>query len=124
MKDWISASSSLALANRHCRRASATNSGECTSGTQIWIGRIPWARNRWRCSRTLGRLAARRASWAEAADALGHRSTQVGILKVVQPGLDQLPEVEGLGPSGQLRKLIEPLLGCSLQPHCGGHAVT
>ena len=63
MKAWMSASSGLALASRLCRLASAANSGECTSGTQIWIGRIPWARRRWRCSATLRRLAARRAAW-------------------------------------------------------------
>ena len=59
----MSASSGLCATSRLCRRASAANSGECTSGTQIWIGRIPWARRRWRCSRTLRRLAARRAAW-------------------------------------------------------------
>jgi len=63
MKAWISASSGLALANGHRRCASAPDWGDCTSGTQIWIGRIPWARNRWRCARTLRRLATRRASW-------------------------------------------------------------
>jgi len=63
MKAWISASSGLCATNSDCRRASAANSGACTSGTQIWIGRIPWARRRWRCSCTLRRLAARRAAW-------------------------------------------------------------
>jgi hypothetical protein len=30
---------------------------------------------------------------------------------------------EGPGAPGQLGELIEPLLGCWLQPHRGGHAV-
>jgi hypothetical protein len=33
------------------------NAGERTSGTQIWIGRKPRARNRSRCARTLSRAA-------------------------------------------------------------------
>ena len=36
------------------------------------------------------------------ADALRDRCAEVGILKVVQPGFDQLPQDEGLGAPGQL----------------------
>lgn len=44
MNAWISASSGLCAAKSDCRRASAANSDECTSGTQ--------------CARTLRRVAA------------------------------------------------------------------
>jgi len=57
-------------------------------------------------------------------DPLRDRCAEVGILKVVQSGFDQLPQVEGLGAPGQLGELIEPLLCCRLQSHRGGHAVT
>jgi len=69
MKAWMSASSALCATSRLCRRASAANSGKCKSGTQIWIGRIPRALRRSRCSRTLRRLAARRAAWGSTPEA-------------------------------------------------------
>jgi hypothetical protein len=42
---WSSASCGLFAIASDCRRASAINSGESTSGTQIWIGRNPWRRS-------------------------------------------------------------------------------
>ena len=75
MKAWISTSVGLALASRLCRSASAACSGESTSGTQIWIGRIPSARRRSRCSRTLRRLATRRAAWGSTPGAASDLAT-------------------------------------------------
>src|SRR6202012_5678203 len=43
----------LAATACDCRCASARKDDARTSGTQIWIGRRPWARSRSRCSCTL-----------------------------------------------------------------------
>lgn len=41
-------------------------------------------------------------------DQFRNRCSQVGILKAVRAGFDQLPQGEGLGVPGQLGELIEP----------------
>lgn len=46
MKAWSSRAKALAATACDWRCASAANSDERTSGTQIWIGRMPWARSR------------------------------------------------------------------------------
>lgn len=52
MKAWSSLARRLAATAAVWRCASRANSGERTSGTQIWTGRRPRARSRRRCSRT------------------------------------------------------------------------
>ena len=103
MKVWISASSGLCATNNDCRRASAANSGECTSGTQIWIGRIPWARRRSRCSRTL---------WQDSGDGgLARPGRQGQVQRIAR----HLP---ARGPSGG----VAPWQRASCAGACGGMA--
>ena len=59
------AASGLALTSRLCRLASAANSGEGPSGTQIWLGRTPLGPQPL-VTLTLRRMAARRAAWGAA----------------------------------------------------------
>ena len=54
-KAWSSRACGLAATASDCRRASARNAGDRTSGTQIWIGRKPCARSRSRWLRTFTR---------------------------------------------------------------------
>jgi len=51
-KDWSSSAVSLVATARDWRWASAAKPSAVTSGTQIWIGRSPWARSRSRCAAT------------------------------------------------------------------------
>ena len=53
MNSWSLRASSLRAAKLDCRWASALNSLDRTSGTQIWMGRNPWRRSRSRCALTL-----------------------------------------------------------------------
>src|SRR5437762_11455296 len=105
------------------------------SGTQIWIGRKPCWRRRWRCARTLLRVDLERlrvpmtASFSVTCDRLARVGEKIGDYTVRKPALREArwecrllasySQTTLLARARPKHDLPETILGPSLQPDAG-----